>query len=109
MKICEVTLNGKQYGMLEKMLCGYRAGQLAQNQLINGHELFWDMIDDICAPVTDGWCTFDMVLEEPDEKMELLKFMTKQVFPEDENYFVRQIGKKFHCKNDFEFKITLKF
>lgn len=109
MKVYEVILNGKQYGMLEKMLCAYRAGQLARNQLINGRELFCDMIDDICAPVTDGWCTFDMVLEEPDEKTELLKFMTKKVFPEDENYFVRQIGKKFYCKNDFEFKITLKF
>ncbi len=47
MKTYQVTLNGKQYGMLEKMLCSSRAGQLARNQHINGYELFSDMLHDI--------------------------------------------------------------
>ncbi len=75
MKTFEVTLNGKQYAMLERMLCSYRARQLAMNQCINGYDLFSDILHDICAPA--------------------LKFMTKIVFPEDEDYFVRQMGKKF--------------
>ncbi|MBO5145041.1 MAG: hypothetical protein J6C19_05845 [Lachnospiraceae bacterium] len=47
MKVYEVTLNGKQYSILEKMLCSVRARQLAGNQIINGAELLHDMIDDI--------------------------------------------------------------
>ncbi len=47
MKTYQVTLNGKQYGMLEKMLCSSRAGQLVRNQHINGYELFSDMLHDI--------------------------------------------------------------
>lgn len=31
MKTYQVSLNGKQYGMLEKMLCSNRAAQLAMN------------------------------------------------------------------------------
>lgn len=109
MKIYEVTLNGSQYAMLEKMLCAYRAGQLARNKHINGYELFSDMLNDICLPVTDGWSTFEIVLKECDKEIELLRFITKQVFPEDEDYFLKQIGKKFNCKKDFEFQINLKF
>ncbi|MDE7204149.1 MAG: hypothetical protein K2O91_20175 [Lachnospiraceae bacterium] len=109
MQIYEVTLNGRQYAMLEKMLCTYRASQLAANQLINGHELFYDMMHDICAPVTDGWCTYEIVLEESHDKLDFLRFMTRQVFVDDEDYFVKQIGKSFHCRKDFSFKIDLKF
>ncbi len=113
MKTYEVTLNGRQYAMLEKMLCSYRARQLSMNQRINGYELFSDMLDDICAPVTDGWCTYEDIfftaLNEPDQQLDLLRFITKIVFPEDEDYFVRQIGKKFKCNKDFDFQINLKF
>lgn len=35
---------------------------------------FSDMFNEICAPVTDGWSTYE--------------------FPEDEEYFIRQVGKK---------------
>jgi len=112
-KTYEVTLNGRQYAMLEKMLYSNRARQLAMNQLINGYELFSDMLDDICAPATDGWCTFEdlfsTALNEPGKELDFLRFMTKIVFPEDEDYFVRQIGKKFQCKKDFDFHINLKF
>uniref|UniRef100_UPI00405676DD hypothetical protein n=1 Tax=Acetatifactor sp. TaxID=1872090 RepID=UPI00405676DD len=107
MKMYEVALNGKQYSMLEKMLCSSRAEQLARNQSINGYELFSDIIEYICAAVTDGWSTFEIVLEESDDELDLLRFMTKQVFLEDEDYFVRQIGKEFCCKKDFQFKILL--
>ena len=55
MKTYQVSLNGKQYGMLEKMLCWSRAAQLAMNQHINGYELFSDMLYEIGSPVTDGW------------------------------------------------------
>ena len=47
MKTYQVSLNGKQYGMLEKMLCWSRAAQLAMNQHINGYELFSDMLYEI--------------------------------------------------------------
>ena len=77
MKTYQVSLNGKQYGMLEKMLCSGRAEQLARNQLINGYELFSDMLDDICSPVTDGWSTFEIVLQESVEELDLLRVMTK--------------------------------
>ena len=33
----------------------------------------------------------------------------KVVFPEDEDYFVRQIGKNFQCEKDFGFQISLNF
>lgn len=107
MKIYQVSLNGRQYSMLEKMLCSYRASQLARNQRINGYELFSDMLDDISSPVTDGWSTYEIVIQESVDELNLLKFMTKVVFPEDEDYFVRQIGGEFQCKKDFEFAISL--
>ena len=44
MKTYQVSLNGRQYSMLEKMLCSDRAGQLTRNQRINGYELFSDML-----------------------------------------------------------------
>ena len=109
MKIYKVTLDGRQYAMLEKMLCSNRAGSLARNQNINGYELFFDIFSAICSPVTDGWSTYEVVLEESEKEIALLRFMTKQVFPEDEDFFVKQIGKKFDCKKDFEFEIILKF
>ncbi|MDE7206119.1 MAG: hypothetical protein K2N90_02985 [Lachnospiraceae bacterium] len=109
-KIYKVILNGGQYSILEKMLVSGRAHQLAQNQSINGYELFQDMMDDICAPVTDGWCTYEEVLQElDDEKMALLRFLAKQVFPNDEDYFIKQIRKSFHCNRYFSFMIELRF
>lgn len=107
MKIYQVSLNGRQYSMLEKMLCSYRASQLARNQRINGYELFSDMLDDISSPVADGWSTYEIVIQESVDELNLLKFITRVVFPEDEDYFVRQIGEEFQCKKDFEFAISL--
>ena len=86
-KVYEVTLNGKQYAMLEKMLCSNRAGCLARNKHINGYELFSDMLHDIYSPVTDGWSTYEIVLQESGKEIELLRFITKHVFPEDEDFF----------------------
>lgn len=73
MKIYQVSLNGKQYGMLEKMLCSSRAGQLAKNQHINGYELFSDLLNDICSPVTDGWSTFEIVMKESVKELERIR------------------------------------
>ena len=109
MKTYQVSLNGKQYGMLEKMLCSSRAEQLAKNQYINGYELFSDMLHDICSPVTDGWSTFEIILKESIEELDLLRVMTKVVYPKNEDYFVEQIGQHFQCEKDFEFQIDLKF
>ncbi len=109
MKTYQVSLNGKQYGMLEKMLCWSRAAQLAMNQHINGYELFSDMLYEIGSPVTDGWSTFEIILEESVEELDLLRVLTKAVYPENEDYFVEQIGKSFQCDKDFEFQIDLKF
>ena len=109
MKTYQVSLNGRQYSMLEKMLCSFRAIQLSKNQCIKGYELFSDMIDDISSPVTDGWSTYEIVLKESVDKLTLLRSITKVVFPEDEDYFVRQIGKIFQCEKDFGFQISLNF
>ncbi|MCR2049030.1 hypothetical protein NSB25_17305 [Acetatifactor muris] len=109
MKTYRVSLNGKQYGMLEKMLCSSRAGQLAGNQHINGYELFSDMLNDICSPATDGWSKFEIILKESIKELDLLRVMTKVVYPENEDYFVEQIGKRFRCEKDFEFQIDLKY
>lgn len=95
--------------MLEKMLCSDRAGQLAKDQHINGYDLFPDMLNYICSPVTDGWSTFEIILEESAEELDLLRLMTKVVYPESEDYFVGQIGQHFQCEKDFEFQIDLKF
>jgi len=114
-KIYQVTVNDEQYSTLEKMLVSLRAGQLARNQLISGYELFQDIMWDLCTPVTDGWCTYEELIQElneknPDDRQgNLLRFLTKQVFPDDEDYFIKQIGKSFHCSKDFSFKIELKF
>ena len=67
------------------------------------------MIDDISSPVTDGWSTYEIVLKESVDKLTLLRSITKVVFPEDEDYFVRQIGKIFQCEKDFGFQISLNF
>lgn len=109
MRTYQVTLNGKQYGMLEKMLCSSRAGQLAKNQHINGYELFSDMLNDMCSSVTDGWSTKEIMLRESVEELDLLRVLTKVVYPENEDYFVEQIGQHFQCEKDFQFQIDLKF
>jgi hypothetical protein len=57
----------------------------------------------------NGWSTYEIVLKESIDELNLLTFMTKVVFPEDEDYFVRQIGKNFQCKKDFGFQISLNF
>lgn len=92
MKIYETALDGRQYAKLEKMLVTDRAKNLAMNKPINGYELFSDMLDDLYAPITEGWSTLEIVLSESSDKLKLLRFMTKQVFYDDENYFVRQLG-----------------
>lgn len=109
MRTYQVTLNGKQYGMLEKMLCSSRAGQLAKNQHINGYELFSDMLNNMCSSVTDGWSTKEIMLRESVEELDLLRVLTKVVYPENEDYFVEQIGQHFQCEKDFQFQIDLKF
>lgn len=109
MEIYEVLINGRQYAKLEKMLSTDRARKLAMNQLINGYELFDDMLHEVYAPVADGWSTLEIVLSESTDAVELLRFITKQMFPNDEDYFLRQLGNKFHCGKDFAFRINLKF
>ena len=69
--------------------------------------MYYDLIERIYMHVRDG-CPLETVLNESEEQLEMLRFMTKQVFPEDEDHFVRQIGKKFRCNKDFAFKIILK-
>ena len=105
--IYEIDLNGRQYGMLEKMLCSARAEQLAANQLIDGDGLFFDLVDAIYAPVEDGWSTIEIVLEESHRELELLRLMTRAVYPKDEDYFVRQLGKRLRCGKDFAVQINL--
>ena len=108
METYEITLDGKQYDLLKSMLdCGRKA-DLIRKIPINGKELFYDMIHEIYSPVTDGWSTREIVLNESADALNLLRFMTKQIFPEDENYFVRQIGRNWaniRLEKDCAFRI----
>ena len=109
MKQYEIELNGRQYAVLEKMLSYDNAQRLAMNQSINGYEFFSDMLDEIYSPVEDGWCTLQTLLDEPDEKLNLLRYITAFVFPEDEDYFVKQLEKNVKCPKNFEIMISLNF
>ena len=109
MKTYDVVVEGSQYSRLEKMLSAGRARQLAMNQPILGYELFRDMVEAIYTPIEDGWSTLEIVLLESVDQLQLLRFLTKQIFPGDEDYFVRQIGKAFYCPKDFAFQIHLKY
>lgn len=62
---------------------------------------------DIYTPVTDGWSSLDCVMQESTEKIDFLKYMTKQVFPEEEDYFLKQMGKELHCSQGFAMRIIL--
>ena len=107
MEIYEVMLDSKQYALLKSML-GDRKGDLIRKIPISGDDLFFEMIHEIYSPVIDGWSTLEFVLEESANALDLLRFMTKQIFPEDENYFVRQIGKKWaniRLEKDCAFRI----
>ena len=108
MEIYEVMLDNKQYALLKSMLIGDRKGDLIRKIPISGNDLFCDMIHEIYSPVIDGWSTLENVLKESANALYLLRFMTKQIFPEDENYFVRQIGKKWaniRLEKDCAFRI----
>ena len=108
MKTYEITLNRKQYALLEKMLTSDDAGRLARNQPINGYDLFWAVLEEIYDAVESGWSTLEIALEESPEHLNLLRMLTREIFPDDEDYFIRQIGKKLKCRKDFEIKINLK-
>ncbi|MBR0484229.1 MAG: hypothetical protein IJJ69_05520 [Oscillospiraceae bacterium] len=108
MKTYEITLNRKQYALLEKMLTSDDAGALARNQAINGYDLFSAVLEEIYDAVASGWSTLEIVLEESPEHLNLLRTLTREIFPDDEDYFIRQIGKKLKCRKDFEIKINLK-
>lgn len=95
MEIFEITLDAKQYDLLKRMLSYDRRADLIRKMPINGKELFYDIIHEIYSPVTDGWSTHEIVLNESVDALNLLRFMTEQIFPNDENYFVRQIGRKW--------------
>ena len=110
MKQYTIELNGKQYSILEKMLCYDNAQCLAMNQPVSGYDLFSDILDDIYSPVEDGWSTLDVVLQESTEKLDLLRTMTALVFPEDKDFFVNQLGNDdITCKDDFDILIILEF
>lgn len=106
----EITLDWRQYAIIEKMLSRVNSQRLAMNQSINGQELFSDMIEDIYMPVEDGWSTLEIVLQESTEKLDLLRAMTSLVYPEDIDFFVNQLGNdEITCKDDFDIRIALKF
>ena len=108
MEIYEVMLDSKQYAQLKSMLIEDRKGDLIRKIPINGNDLFCDMLHEIYSPVIDGWSTLEIVLKESAKALDLLRFMTKQIFPEDENYFVRQIGRNWaniRLEKDYAFRI----
>lgn len=95
--------------MLEKMLLVDRASQLAKNQPRDGTALFSDIPRDSYTPVTDGWSSLDCVMQESTEKIDFLKYMTKQVFLEEEDYFLKQMGKGLHCSKEFAMRMILQW
>ncbi len=108
MEIYEILLDSKQYALLKSMLNCDRRADLIRKIPINGNDLFCDMIHEIYSPVIDGWSTLEIVLKESAKALDLLRFMTKQIFPEDENYFVRQIGRNWaniRLEKDCAFRI----
>ena len=110
MKQYEAELDGRQYALLEKMLSHENAQRLAMDQPIRGRDLFSDMTEDIYAPVEDGWSTLEIVLQESEEKLALLRKLTAAVFPEDAERFVRQLGNDDpDCPDNFEIRIRLRF
>ncbi len=108
MKVCEVFLDDGEYTLLKKMLIHDRKMLLMKKHPISGYELFCDLLHEIYSPVADGWSTLETMLKESTDELKLLRLMTKYIFSEDEDYFVRQIGKRmaeFQCPNDFAFII----
>ena len=108
MKLYEIELNGKQYAMLEKMLFHDDAQRLAMNQSINGYDMIRAMLHVIYSPVSDGWSTHEVMLDESKEELDFLRYITKHIVPEDEDFFVRQLGKPLVCDKNFEIIIKLK-
>ena len=104
-----IDLNGDQYAMLEKMLLISNARKLAMNQPIKCDDLFREILEDIYSPVEDGWSTFEIMIEESVNKIELLKYLTRYIYPNNEDYFFVQLGKEFICdnKNAFVFNLIL--
>lgn len=78
------------------MRCGDKV--VTENTLFYTKKYQWKVVD--YSPVSDCWSTLEVVLEESDEEIDLLRFLTKQVFPEEENFFLKQMGKKLNCAKD---------
>lgn len=104
-----ITLDRKQYAVLEKMLSYDNAQCLAMSQPISGYGLFSDMAEDIYSPVEDGWSTLEAVLEESAEKISLLRTLTSLIYPDDADLFVRQVGNDdIICRDDIDILIDLR-
>ncbi|MDE5721254.1 MAG: hypothetical protein K2I30_00735 [Clostridia bacterium] len=109
MQIYEVVLNSRQYAMLKGMLIFDRKKDLLRKVPIEGSALFYDIMYEIYSPVIDGWSTPEFVLKESTEAIDLLRFITQKVFPDNENYFVRQLTElskrksKIKCEKECAF------
>ena len=53
--------------------------------------------------------SLDCVMQESTEKIDFLKYMTKQVFPKEADYFLKQMGKELHCSQGFAMRIILQW
>lgn len=104
MQTHQILLNGKQYSELERVLRGNcdLSRKLAENKAIDGYELFSTLVFELEDLIENG-CGID------EFGMPILKTITAQIYPEDEEYFVRQIGESFVCDDHFALKIELNF
>ena len=103
-----IALPKKQYSKLTRMLTPDNARRLAELQPISGRSLFRDLLDEIYSPVTDGWSTKAVVLEESEEELALLRALTVYVHPNKPDFFVRQLSRRLiRCGGRFEFVIDL--
>ena len=107
MKTYGITLNGKQYTDLEGILrCNNDLSKrLAESKEMNGYDFFSCMVFELKSLIDCG-CSVDAF------GIPILKTVTKEIYLEDENYFLRQIHKNiknFQCDHEFNIKIQLKF
>lgn len=104
MRLYHIQLNNRQYSDLERIL---RANQdltrkLAENKEMDGQQLLGAIVFDLEHLVKDG-CGID------EFGIPILKTITAELYPQDPEYFVRQMGRVFHCDDEFRIKFEWRF
>ena len=108
MKTVKIGLDKEQYSVLEKWLEYPNSSKLASNQPIKEEDFFGDILYSIYSSVDDGWSTREILLEEAKEDIEFLRLLTAKVYPEEPDFFFRQLGdEEIICKHNCDILIEL--